>query len=270
VTHFVLDIDATVTPDKGHFTGGFRGRTTSMLEDKGLTEFTTSLQSIFSKLGPKVASKIRRRDKEGNIVDDPDYEHKPEYPEKCSIEERILMEHFGRQAKIIQEQDVIQAFSHYCAKNDINMGWISLHEKADLDSWVGSNEFVEVAKLTRKDASYAVLEFKRSLDQILTQDQNQIGQTLDQIDIIVVNDNIVDVPDGYVITDYFEDELGVNHGFYPTEATCELLAMKMVWKGSSDQTKKKIKDSSCFSLVISLEAIMNDLEDEYDQEASKN
>ena len=88
--------------------------------------------------------------------------------------------------------------------------------------------------------------------------------------VVVINDNIVDVPDGYVITDYFEDELGVNHGFYPTEATCELLAMKMVWKGSSDQTKKKIKDSSCFSLVISLEAIMNDLEDEYDQEASKN
>lgn len=266
VTHFVLDIDAIVTPDKGHFTGGFRGRTTSMLEDKGLTEFTSSLQSIFSKLGPKVASKIRRRDKEGNIVDDPDYEHKPEYPKKGTIEETILIEHFGRQAKITQEQDVIQSFSHYCAKNDINMGWISLHEKADLDSWVGSSEFVEVAKLTRKDANYAVLEFKRSLNQILTQDQNQIGQTLDQIDIIVVNDNPVDVPEGYVITDYFEDELGFDHGFYPTEPTCELLAMKMVWKGSSDQTKKKIKDSSSFSLVISLEAIMNDLEDKYGQE----
>jgi len=266
VTHFVLDIDATVTPDKGHFTGGFRGRTSTMLEDKGLQEFTSTLQSIFSKLGPLVANKIRRRDKSGNIIDDPDYEHKPEFPKNKSKTAKILSRYFARKALITQEQDVIQAFSHYCAIKKHNIGWVSIHEKADLDAWIAGEEWVKLAKAPQKEVGYAILEFKRTLNQILDQDKNQVGQTLDQIDVIVVGDLPTKLTEGYSIIEWYEDELGLKHGFYPEVETCEIFDIRLVWRGTADLTKKKINDSKRYALVISLKAIMNNLEDESSEE----
>jgi hypothetical protein len=266
VTHFVLDIDATVTPDKGHFTGGFRGRTSKMLEDKGLQEFTLTLQSIFSKLGPKVANKIRRRDKSGNIVDDPDFEHKPVFPEEKSTTAKILSRYFARKALITQEQDVIQAFAHYCAIKEHDIGWVSIHEKADLDAWIAGEEWVKLAKSPQKEAGHAILEFKRTLNQILDQDKNQIGQTLDQIDLIVVNDLPTDLTEGYSIIEWYEDELGLQNQFYPEEETCNIFDIRLVWQGTPDFTKKKIRDSKRYALVISLQSIMNNLEDEFSEE----
>jgi hypothetical protein len=275
--HLVVDINAKVTASKSSFTGAFRGKTGKMLEANGLNEFTKELQRIiYSKLVQKGTSKVTGGGGGGGGgggVIDQDDEHKPESPDNV-LEEEILLDLFDRKTKIIQEQDVIQAFVYYCANNSIPIGWESIHQKAEYDSWISHEEWVKIAKNPQKEDGYAVIEFKRDFTSILEDTNSGLGQLMEDIDIIICNDDPMDKSlteepyKSYTFVSLDDDQKGIKAGFYPKLEGDKLQKLYPIraWKGNPAKKSKVIQNGKKYCLIISMKRIYDSESHKYEEE----
>ena len=216
--HLVLDLDVKVTPSKDSYTGSLHHNTEKFKVDNGITQFCDDLKTSLVPLIRKVAN-IQAADQheEKKKSDQSQFEIEVPTDEK---EKLALQDLFNRKSAIKKENDVIQAFSSYCSKIGIDMGWMALDGGTLYDAASGQQEFVRTAKIKRKDAEYAVIEFKSprsgtSLSLVHAQINGE-EQNLEGVDYIVcwTDPTGQDLEEGYHVLERSEDPWGENAEMY--------------------------------------------------------
>jgi len=257
--HLVLDLDVKVTPSKDSHGGSVHHQTVKHKIDIGIKQFCKDLQKSLSPLISKVAT-IPPDDEKETKTDNTVFKAKPPDSEN---EKEALDELFNRVNHIYGENDVIQAFSSFCALNKINFKWSALDGHTVYDSSSDNAALVELAKLKNSEAKSATIEFKSPKSGtsmvIVTQQIAGDEQNLTGVDLIICWEDPLknDVPSGYTVLSRDEDASGVKAGMYPDLSSSIDSHLVRVFSGKPGSIGK-LKNSKEFAIILSLERIYDD------------
>ena len=142
------------------------------------------------------------------------------------------------------------------------------------DAASGQQEFVRTAKIKRKDAEYAVIEFKSprsgtSLSLVLAQinGEEQIPEGVDYI-VCWTDPTGQDLEEGYHVLERSEDPWGENAEMYPNLPDKQQFPMFRIFNRAPDHINN-LKKNKSYAIVISLERIFDDKIDEIETDLSE-